>query len=582
MGFSRVAAAVGCKTSTRICLAVAAFFWLPVVQAQPNELVINGAPRGSEAAMLNQVTRLQFPCVASIARVRAVVQRNQGELTDLLSALGYYQSEFEIEPVQSEGCTQIRIDINAGEQTRYTSVGVEILGDGVEDPAFALVLQQSVVRTGAVVDHQQYETLKSDLRRTAFRRGYFDDQFVVSQLRVDPVANQVEVVIQYDTGVRYRYGDVIYQQTAISAELMERFSTLQEDGYYNAGDIQQFQQSMLDSRYFSSAVVRPLIDERADGRVTIEVEGVPMNRWRYESGIGVATDTGPNFTLGVTNRWVTDAGQRASFELSLAESLRIAEFSYSIPLEDPTRELMQYQVGIQQVDTGTATARQISAGVNRIKVHDNNWVRSLSLDYNIETTDIGIEDFSSRLLIPGIGYVRTESTGDRRVSHGWRLALDVQGSTAFLLSDLDFLQIRAEGKKIMPLGKGRILTRVQLGTTLADQLQELPASLRFFAGGDNSIRGYAFESVGPTDEFGDVVGGRHLIVGSLEYAHPVRENWDVAVFLDAGNAFDLQKPEFERGVGFGVRWHSIIGTLRFDLATNGDGVRLHVFVGPEL
>jgi translocation and assembly module TamA len=76
--------------------------------------------------------------------------------------------------------------------------------------------------------------------------------------------------------------------------------------------------------------------------------------------------------------------------------------------------------------------------------------------------------------------------------------------------------------------------------------------------------------------------GRHLLVGSLEYSYPIRENWDLAVFTDAGNAFDNRKPEIKLGYGAGVRWHSIIGTLRLDLASSGDGLRLHIFIGPEL
>jgi translocation and assembly module TamA len=138
----------------------------------------------------------------------------------------------------------------------------------------------------------------------------------------------------------------------------------------------------------------------------------------------------------------------------------------------------------------------------------------------------------------------------------------------------------------MSFGRSRLLTRLDLGATWIDQKIELPASLRFFAGGDQSIRGFEYQALGPLNANGEVVGGKQLIVGSLEYDFQVRDRWRVAVFVDSGNAFDNTSAfEFQHSAGIGIRWLSPIGQIRLDLAhpfDAEDSFRLHITMGPDL
>ena len=123
-------------------------------------------------------------------------------------------------------------------------------------------------------------------------------------------------------------------------------------------------------------------------------------------------------------------------------------------------------------------------------------------------------------------------------------------------------------------------------TTDVGDVNKLPASQRFFAGGDNSVRGYQFESLGPTDESGEVIGGKHLVVGSIELDHRITDSWNAAVFYDIGNAINSVNDELFAGAGVGVRWKSPVGPVRFDFAwaldKTDEQFRLHVVIGPDL
>ncbi|MEE4362141.1 MAG: BamA/TamA family outer membrane protein, partial [Pseudomonadales bacterium] len=152
------------------------------------------------------------------------------------------------------------------------------------------------------------------------------------------------------------------------------------------------------------------------------------------------------------------------------------------------------------------------------------------------------------------------------------------------VSTASFLQGEVRAELALPLGKrSRALTRVELGGTLADALAGLPPSVRYFAGGDRSIRGYGLDDLGPLDDNGEVSGGRNLVVGSLELERLVYGNWSLATFVDSGGAFNDFTEPVSTGVGVGVRWHSPFGPVRIDLAVPLDdpsrSVRLHLGVG---
>jgi translocation and assembly module TamA len=131
----------------------------------------------------------------------------------------------------------------------------------------------------------------------------------------------------------------------------------------------------------------------------------------------------------------------------------------------------------------------------------------------------------------------------------------------------------------------RLLGRIELGYTSTNNFDDLPPELRFFAGGDNSVRGYAWQDLGPRDADDLATGATQVATWTLEYERNFRPDWSWAAFVDGGNAFDGSDFEPAWGAGGGVRWSSPIGPIRLDLARGFDergGWQLHFSAGPDL
>ena len=163
----------------------------------------------------------------------------------------------------------------------------------------------------------------------------------------------------------------------------------------------------------------------------------------------------------------------------------------------------------------------------------------------------------------------------------------MKGAHTALGSDARFLQLRAQGKFIQPIAEqGRLLLRGEAGFSQVSELSSLPASLRFFTGGDQSVRGYSYNSLAPRDSNGKIVGGEQLLVGSMEYERRIKGEWSAAVFYDRGNAIDHWTEKLKAGAGFGVRWKSPVGQVRVDLAwalsDPGRPFHFHLVIGPDL
>jgi translocation and assembly module TamA len=313
---------------------------------------------------------------------------------------------------------------------------------------------------------------------------------------------------------------------------------------------------------------------------------VPSARRRLRPGIGYGTDTGARTSLNYRDLNVLHRGHEFNADLSIAERRQALTASYILPGLKNLDTQTALRTGFVREELVTYETRSLFAEIEEQHGFSGGRVGSLYLRLLQESFIIGNQDNLSRMILPGIRFRHNGYADPVRPKKGFRYSLEARGAHQALGSDTGLLQLLAGGNTIIPLpGRLKLLLRAQGGTTWKNEpLAEIPASLRFFAGGDQSVRGYAYQSLGPTDASGKVVGGEHLAVGSVELEAPLGEDWGVATFFDLGNAFNsLLEIDWARGAGIGVRRYTVIGPIKIDLARQigvaNPAFRLHLSVG---
>ncbi len=572
------------KPVIRVLLFCLSLYSFPARAVQP-VIEIQGVSEELLENLQASLSLSEETCEAPRWRIKRLFNRSTTALKQGARALGYYHVKIDQQLSFENNCWQASFTIEPGQPVLLQAVTIHIEGEAQHDKEFEKLLEATPVRVGNQLHHGQYEKLKDQIETLAADRGYFDGRFKQKFLKVEPEKYKASVLLDFDSGERYRIGSLELQQNTYNPELLDRYLNIKSGDFYNSTSLVTLHRALADSGYFQQVIIKQDFKNAADGNIDVQVQLEPRKRTAYSIGIGAATDTGPRLKASIEKRRINRRGHRFVSELMLSEIDSTIGFEYIIPTQWANIEQVSLRAGYEELNTDTSDSTIHKIGVRTIGKR-NDWVESIFLDWVSEDSDIGSETVSSDLLVPGISWSKTVADNRWRTRKGHRLNLEFRGAEESLLSDSSFAQLLASAKWIQPLGNGRLLLRAQTGLSLTDDFSELPASYRFFAGGDQSIRGYEYQSLGPLDNNGDVNGGKYLFTSTIEYEHPIVGNWSAAFFMDAGNAFDKWDADLKNSVGTGLRWQSPIGPIRLDIAvpddTSRDDYRLHFSMGPDL
>jgi translocation and assembly module TamA len=515
------------------------------------------------------------------AEVRRLHRRAEGDIRNALEAYGYYGPTVRGRLTGAKHDWKAVYEVEPGEATRLGSVIVEVTGEGREFPPIAQTLADHTLRSGARLQHAAYEGVKNALARAAYDNGFLDARFTTHQLRVDPEQHRADIELRLETGPRYFFGPLAIEQEGLEPEFVRRYVPIREGEVFEPAKLLATQFALSDLGYFGSVEIQPHRERAVEHRVPVTIVTTPRAPRRYDISAGYGTDTGARLGLGVEFRRLTQTGHRVRTDLRVSEIKNSISADYRIPLGTQAGENAGIATGYtdEQVGDGFSRAYDLALTLSRVP---GDWQRQLYLKHRYEqslTADTGLQ--STRLLMPGMTLIRGEMDDAIHARLGWSLFTDVHGCLEGYVCDVTFLQGRALLRGVLPLGaRGRLLLRTEQGATLVDEFSELPASQRFFAGGDQSVRGYSYQSLGPTGVEGDVLGGKYLSTYSVEAEFRIAGNWGAAVFADTGGVDADPGPSLSTGVGAGVRYRAPVGTLQFDLAhpLDGDenGVRPHI------
>jgi translocation and assembly module TamA len=514
-------------------------------------------------------------------------QRAATEITKALQPFGYYDPQIHSSLQHINNRWLARYDVDPGPPVLITSIDIRIEGEGKDNAEFRAVAANFPLHRNEVLNQPLYEKGKRNFQRFASEHGYFDFKWQKSEIAVDPTAHTAAITLHIDSGPRYYFGTVDFKQNVLRPSLIQRFVPFKTGDPYSTAQLLDLQSALIDSNYFRNVEINPRRDLSKDHQVPIDVDLTPRDKQLYTVGVGYGTDSGARGKLGWENRRINDRGHRFSVEYNSSSILDSLTARYIIPIRNPRSDQFAITSKVSNDYLPTSKSETFLVGVSRSVDRGNNWLETLYLNYQTENYSIAGESGNSVLLLPGI--TMSKVSADNRIYplRGIRLLVDVRGANPAVISNAQYLQVRAQVKFVHKLfGKGRILLRGDVGATRFGALRNLPPSQRFFAGGDQSVRGYAYNSLGPHNAAGQVIGGEQLLVGSVEYEQRFTDKWSAAIFYDTGNAINDWQDALKEGVGFGVRWRSPIGPIRFDLgfaiSDPGTPKRLHINVGPDL
>lgn len=526
-------------------------------------------------------------CDTDMGRLLRLQNQVRGNTERAANALGYYKSSIAINFSPGESCWMLNIDINPGEAVMLDTVNIAL--DDQPIAVFNEVIDTSPLASGQQLNHGLYERLKNNLSATAVENGYFAARFVRSELNIDLVSNTADIDLLFAPGPRYLIGNIQMNNSSIlSDEFVANLFQINTGDAYSNTELVRLRNNLDQSQYFSQVSINPQLSQAQNQSVPLLVNLAPRPRHAYSAGIGFTTDTGPRVRLGYENRYQTRNGHRLDTEISLSKVRLQQNVNYMMPIgRNPLRESMLYSAGVINEDNDTFESKRVELEAAYRNESTGGWLRNTFVNYQRDSYAINLDRDISHLAILGFNLSKTQADDLINPSRGWNLFTEISGATDAVISDTNFIQTIVNGKTVNSFGsRSRLLLRFDSGFTWIDDKEELPVSLRFLGGGDQSLRGYKYRSLGPTDDNGLVVGGKHMLTGSVEVDYEFRPRWRMALFTDAGNAFnEFDDVDWKQSVGVGIRWLSPIGPLRFDLAhtlNDDEGFRIHITMGPDL
>nr|WP_263441771.1 autotransporter assembly complex protein TamA [Klebsiella oxytoca] len=560
-----------------------------VASAANVRLQVEGLSGELEKNVRAQLSTIQSDEVTPDRRFRA---RVDDAIREGLKALGYYEPtiDFDLRPPPAKGRQVLIAKVTPGEPVRIGGTEVILRGGARTDRDY-LDLLNTRPAIGTILNHGDYDSFKSSLTRVALRKGYFDSEFNKSQLGVSLDRHQAFWDIDYNSGERYRFGPVTFEGSQIRDEYLQNLVPFKQGDYYTSQDLAELNRRLAATGWFSSVVVAPQFEKSRQTKV-LPLQGVvsPRKENIVETGVGYSTDVGPRVKGTWRKPWMNSYGHSLTSSLSLSAPEQQLDFSYKVPLlKSPLEQYYLMQGGFKRTDLNDTQADSTTLAVSRYWEMSSGWQRALNLRWSLDHFTQANVTNTTMLIYPGVSVNRTRSRGGLMPTWGDSQRYSVDYSNTMWGSDINFIVMQAQDVWIRTLyDRHRFVVRGNLGWIEADNFSKVPPDLRFFAGGDRSIRGYKYKSISPKDDDGKLMGASKLATGSLEYQYNVSGKWWGAVFVDSGEAVsDIRESNFKTGAGLGVRWQSPVGPIKLDIARPiGDkeehGLQFYIGLGPEL
>jgi len=560
----------------------------PVIAASVSYSVEITAPESVTGVLRNNLDIVSWAGREDVSegQLRQLVRTASDQVLSLLTTEGYFSSSVKVELDKRESDWLVRLLVEAGEPTRVISVDLRITGaidtDPDQDQRIREARDAFILNDGMVFRQRDWDTSKQGVEHSLHRRLYAAARVTSSRAAIDPQTRQARLTVDIDTGPPFFFGEVeVNGLQRYPVSTVRNLSPIRPGDPYDEEQLLTFQNRLLRNGRFASAVVWADSDHEQASAAPVYINVVESKARRVELSVGFSTNRGARGAVGYNDLDTFDRGLDFDTRLQIDQVSQTLFAGLALPQNrkgwvygiDGKFEEQDIQ-GVKRTDWSVAGARTYV-----VETYKSQQILQL-LAENRRLADSSENNVMALYLAQSWAWNALDDLLAPR--KGFFADLEVGGSSRDIVSDGTFGRVLANGYYFQPVSTfGTLQLRVEVGALSGDDSVNIPSEYLFRTGGDTSVRGYEFESLG-VDVNGAVVGGRYLLVGSVEYIQWIKPKLGAAIFYDAGNAVqDISDYSAAAGYGVGVRWYSPIGPINFDVAygEETDEFRVHFTAG---
>jgi translocation and assembly module TamA len=519
-----------------------------------------------------EVVRRQYDDDIDDEQLIVLADRAERQARNLLQTEGYFQPTIDVRLDKESELPRISVVVDPGAPVRVTLLQLNLTGSGRQKADYFYdVYRLDEKWKISVGDIFRQETW--DASKNALLREYRLDIFPAARISFSEAIINIEeqsakLRVDIDPGEPMWWGEIRIQGlNRYPASIITNQKILLPGLPYSQNRLAEFQTALLELPYFNNLTVLPLLDEAQENHVPVLVQVEEVERRKLLLGLGYSSNTGVRGQIGFIDLNLRHRGWRLESLAKFEAKQQSLEARLSLPplvnAWEDSLESAWTRTNIEGLQT-----RTVEMELRRAK-EEQRVVRALVLQavYSLEQPQ-GKVRRGSRALVPAYDWTYRRLDSLIYPRQGYWLNLKAGIAAKALLSDQNFITSYGKYLYYWPLGEGRdsLQWRLEGGAVLASSRVGIPQKFLFRSGGDQSLRGYDYQSVG-VREGAAVVGGRYLALAGVEYTRWFSSQWGMGFFAEAGDAFD-QRQQFKAalGVGLGPRWRSPIGPINVDVA----------------
>ncbi|MFN3716974.1 MAG: autotransporter assembly complex protein TamA [Thiobacillus sp.] len=521
----------------------------------------------------------ETPGAEEIARL---LRQSEATTRELLATEGYFSPRV----TTTRAGDTLRFAVDPGTRSIVRRVALTFAGALASDPEGAplraRIERGFALKSGMPFRQADWDAAKAGVLAPLLSGQYLAARITASEARIDPSAQTADLTVSVDSGPAFFYGEpVISGNQRYPVSVARNLNPARPGQPVNQQDLLDYQMALESSGYYSQAFVRVDPDPATAGAAPVRVEVTERPEKLLSLGAGFSTDTGARVQAEWLSRNIAGRGLRLKLDGRIETRSQRAAGELAWPRDSKGyAHSLGLQLKREDIEGQETRSSLLAAKRSRARGQIES---TLSLQYQTEMQQIGNAlNVRNQALTANYAWTKRATGRAFYPFEGYVSTVQAGGAAQALLSDTSFLRLHGRHTHYVRLGRGdRLVLRGEAGAVLADTRDGIPTDFLFRAGGDNSVRGYAYQSLGRALN-GAVASVRYLATGSVEYNHFFNRDWGLALFLDAGDAADALdnlSPVF--GYGVGARYRSPVGPVNLDLAYGEDSgkFRLHFSLG---